>query len=209
MSVIHNVKETTPAALTLIEGATAIGERVAAFKTYMATGMQEAHLLACSILAHVGKHSDVRLVTTLLDACGDMTRKNALKAWFEAHGPIAFTEKGEIKFQPATTLALAKAMGNPFWKFKPEAEYVPMDVAKAIDSLIKKLETDGKKTGRNHGSMVAKLLAVRPGDDTAREVANATVAAAVETATTEAPAPVEAPVVAPAASARRRQRVAA
>ena len=84
---------------------------------------------------------------------------------------------------------LGDAMAKPFWAFKPEAEYVPMDVAKAIDSFVKKLERDHKETGRDHTSMVAKLLALRPeGDDTAERTANNATAAKGAKAPKEAPA---------------------
>ena len=177
MSTTIAVKPATaPATLTLVVGVTNITARLS--------------VLACSILSHVGKHHDVRLVTTMLESVGDMVRKNAIKAWFEAHGPIAFDDKGSIRFEKSRPLQLAKAMGTPFWKFKPESEYVPLVMDKTFDRWIKQLETDQTKAGRDHSAIIAQLLALRPASesDTAeRETANATVAATVEAAPVETP----------------------
>ncbi|MGX9944904.1 hypothetical protein ACTG4Q_20800 [Bradyrhizobium denitrificans] len=169
MSKTTTVKASTPATLKLIDGETAIKKALASIQTRGASLQRDIHVAACSVLAHVGKHSDIRLVTELLKALPDMTRKNAVKAWFEAHGPVLFVEGDVIKFNPATTLRLGDAMAKPFWVFKPEAEYVPMDIAKSIDSLVKKMERDHKETGRDHTSMIAKLLAIRPEGDESTE----------------------------------------
>jgi hypothetical protein len=173
MSVTTAVKTAKPEAIKLIEGESGINKLLASIKSRGATLQKDIHVAACSVLAHVGKHGDVRLVSRLLESCPDMTRKNAIKAWFEAFGPVSFAEKGEVKHNPATKLQLATAMGKPFWVFKPEEAYVPMDVTKAFDSFIKKLEKDHKETGRDHTAMVAKLLAIRPeGDESAERTAN-------------------------------------
>ena len=203
MSVTQNVKNATPAAIKLVESVPAIEKLLASIKTRGATLQKDIHIAACSVLAHVGKHGDVRLVSRLLESCPDMTRKNAIKAWFEAFGPVAFGEKGEVKHNPATKLQLATAMGKPFWVFKPEEAYVPMDVAKAFDSFIKKLEKDHKETGRDHTSMVAKLLAIRPEGDESTEKRTANNAAVEKQVTraTRAPKKAEAKAEAPAAAA--------
>lgn len=195
MSVTTAVKPAAaPATLTLVVGATNITSRLAALKTTLANAQAETHVLACSILSHVGKHKDVRLVTTMLESLGDMVRKNAVKSWFEAHGPIAFNDKGEIRFEKSRPLQLAKAMGTPFWKFKPEAEYKPLEMDKTFDRWIKMLETDQTKAGRDHSGLIAQLLAIRPASESAeRDAANATVAATVEAAAPEAPKVEKAP----------------
>ncbi|TYO65485.1 hypothetical protein FXV83_16245 [Bradyrhizobium hipponense] len=200
MSKTTTVKAATPSVIKLIDGETAIKKALASIKTRGATLQRDIHVACCSVLAHVGKHSDIRLVTELLSSLPDMTRKNAVKAWFEFFGPVTFAEGGDIKFNGANPVKLGDAMAKPFYAFKPEADYVPMDIAKSIDSLVKKMERDHKETGRDHTSMIAKLLAIRPeGDETAveRQKQNATAARGAK-------APKEAkatPATAPAASA--------
>jgi hypothetical protein len=51
-------------------------------------------------------------------------------------------------------------MAKPFWKFKPEPTYVPIDAAKALESLIKKLEKDTKELGTDHTATIAALKVV-------------------------------------------------
>jgi hypothetical protein len=197
MSVTTAVKPAAPAAtLTLVVGVTNITARLSALKSTLANAQTETHVLACSILSHVGKHKDVRLVTTMLESLGDMVRKNAVKSWFEAHGPIAFDDKGAIRFEKSRPLKLAEAMGKPFWKFKPESVYQPLEMDKTFDRWVKMLETDQTKAGRDHSALIAQLLALRPASesDTAeRDAANATVAATVEAAAPEAPKAEKAP----------------
>jgi hypothetical protein len=173
MSVTQTVKTTAPAAIKLIEGESAIKKALESIKTRGASLQRDIHVAACSVLSHVGKHKDVRLVTKLLESMPDMSRKNALKAWFEHHGPVAFSEKGEIKYAPENRMLLGNAMAKPFWVFKPEAAYVPMDVAASFDSFIKKLEKDHKETGRDHTKLVSQLLNLRPADDSERTANNA------------------------------------
>ncbi|WP_316196621.1 hypothetical protein [Bradyrhizobium sp. SZCCHNS3053] len=184
MSNTQNPKSAKAATLTLIEGESAIIKFLDSVKSRGASLQRDCHIAACSVLAHVGKHSDVRLITRFLESLPDMTRKNAVKAWFENFGPVTFGEQGAVSFNGAKAVQLSAAMGKPFWAFKPEVDYVPMDVAKSIDSLIKKLERDSKETQRDHSAMVAKLLAMRPeGDETtARDESNAETAENVETA---------------------------
>jgi hypothetical protein len=172
MSATTAVKTAKPEVLKLVDSVPAIEKLLASIKTRGATLQKDIHVAACSILQHVGKHSDVRLVSKLLESMPDMSRKNAIKAWFESFGPVAWNEKGEIKYQPATKLQLATAMGKPFWSFKPEADYVPLDVAKAFDSFVKRLEKDAKETGRDHASLIANLANLRPGDESEERTAN-------------------------------------
>jgi hypothetical protein len=188
MSKTTAVKEAKAATFTLITGTADIEKALASIKTRGAALQQDIHKAGCSVLAHVGKHKDIRLVTKLLDAMPDMARKNAIKAWFESFGPVIFAEDGKIAYHPATSLRLGDAMAMPFWRFKPEQAYVPMNVGQALDQLIKKLEKDHKETGNSHLAIVAGLSKLReqcPEEGDVRAAANAKVAAAV----TAAPAP--------------------
>lgn len=72
----------------------------------------DLHRLACLVLAHVGKHRDVRLVTRLVDAVPGRY-KASLKAWFEAFGPIAFV--GDDAQYTPNRILLSNAIDAPFW----------------------------------------------------------------------------------------------
>lgn len=122
----------------------------------------EAHVLALSVLQRFGKSHDIRIVAAFIKAMPEMSRVNSLKDWFAEFGPISFGEDGKtvtfVKDKP-TTMGPANAM--PFWKFSPEKAYVAMDPVKALQSLQKKLETDAKKTGKNHTALINALKAIK------------------------------------------------
>jgi hypothetical protein len=118
----------------------------------------EAHRLACSVLRHVGEHGDVRVVLKFIQALPEMSRRNAVKAWFEHFGPVKFDGE-EITFVKGGKTRLGDAMEAPFWKFSPEPAYKPIDVAEALEALIKKLVKDAGKTNRSHAATIAALRA--------------------------------------------------
>src|SRR5215207_9856601 len=122
----------------------------------------EAHKLACSVLRHVGEHGDVRVVQTFLTSFPEMTRMNAVKAWFEAFGPVTFDAKG-VKFVQGGKTKLGEAMDAPFWEFTAEPVYQPINPAKALEALIKKLVRDTKETGADHSATIIALRNVPVG----------------------------------------------
>ena len=119
----------------------------------------EAHKIACSVLAHVEQHSDVRVVAKFLATMPELSRVNALRSWFEEFGPIAF-EKGNPLFVKGKATHLNLAMAMPFWKFKVEEPYVPVDAKKALENLIKRLTKDAKHTGIDYSSTIQALRMV-------------------------------------------------
>jgi hypothetical protein len=137
----------------------AINEACANFHTQGQSLQGEAHKIACSVLHHVGEHGDVRVVAKFLQTMPEMSRVNALKAWFEEFGPVAFDTKGALFVKDKAT-KIGEAMAMPFWKFKVEAPYVPVDAAKALDKLIKRLVKDTKETGTDHSVTIQALRLV-------------------------------------------------
>jgi hypothetical protein len=119
----------------------------------------EAHKIACSVLAHVEQHSDIRVVSKFLATMPELSRVNALRSWFEEFGPIAF-EKNAPVFVKGKATHLNIAMAMPFWKFKQEQPYQPVDAAKALDKLIKRLTKDMKETGIDHNATIQALRLV-------------------------------------------------
>lgn len=117
----------------------------------------DMHVAACSVLKHVGTHHDVRIVAKLLAAMPEMSRKNALKAWFEHFGPVAFGKGDEIVFVRDKATLLGDGMATQFWKFQPEQEYKAMNIISWCEQQIKKLETDQAKTGADHSGLIMAL----------------------------------------------------
>lgn len=125
----------------------------------------EMHKLACSVLAHVGEHKDVRIVQSFILAMPEMSRTNGLRNWFEQFGPVKFNvDENKVEtvvFVKDGKTKLGDAMAKPFWKFsaKEGAAYEPLEMQKYIEQQIKRLEKDAKETGRNHKAVIDALRA--------------------------------------------------
>ncbi|KRR22151.1 hypothetical protein [Bradyrhizobium retamae] len=151
------------ATVKLLVGEKAIKAALVSIHRRGQTLQQDIHQAACSVLDHVAKHSDIRLVTELLVACPDMTRKNALKDWFVAFGPVMI-DGDEVTFVKGKACDVKGAMLEPFWMFSPEPVYVPVDVAALLDKIIKKLAKDEKETGATgkHTALMHSLAKLKP-----------------------------------------------
>jgi hypothetical protein len=184
---------TVPAVIKLVEGESAINKFLDSIKKRGNTLQRDMHVAACSVLAHVAAHKDIRIVSRLIDSFPDMSRRNAVKAWFEHFGPVTF-ESGKVTFNHDNPARVGDAMGKPFWTFKANegAEYAPLNVAELLAKTVKALESDetrGKKAGVvvSHGLALSKLRAL-VAEFAPRETANAVVADIVETANAAEPA---------------------
>ncbi|SDG69938.1 hypothetical protein SAMN05216338_1002124 [Bradyrhizobium sp. Rc2d] len=75
---------------------------------------RELHQAACSVLAHIEKHGDVRLVDKLMAATPAFVDNRKLARWFTAFGPVDIVN-GKAKSKPGTHTLLKEAIGTPFW----------------------------------------------------------------------------------------------
>lgn len=151
-------------AIKLLTTDKAINDALLSIKRRGETLQQDIHVVACSVLQHIGKHSDIRIAERLLGHMPDMARKNAMRDWLTAFGPVMFDGDRPV-FVAGGKVRLGDAMANPFWKFSPEKPYVAIDVAAAIASLVKKLQKDEKETKVSHGALIAgleKLVTAKP-----------------------------------------------
>lgn len=155
-------KQAAPAALKLLVNVKDIETAILAIHKTGQTLQQSIHVTACSVLKHLGEHGDVRLAAKLIAAMPEMGRANALCDWFAAFGPVIFDEKRQPNFVQGKATKLGDAMGNPFWKFKPELPYQPVDVVSAIEKLIQRLTKDQKETGVNHAPVINGLEKLKP-----------------------------------------------
>ncbi len=152
-----------PAAIALYTSGKAIEAAIKSAKVVGETYQRELNKIALSLLAHMGKNKDIRLVNKFIGSVSDAIRVNALRSWFETFGNMSYdTEAKAMVYNGARKVRLADAMGNPFWKFQPEADYVPMDVEKAVAGLFKRIQKDTEKTGKKHDKYLAALKSVVP-----------------------------------------------
>lgn len=156
----------TGAAMKLLVGEKAITEALVSIQRRGATLQADIHVAACSVLKHVGEHSDVRMIGALLAAMPDMSRKNAVRDWFAKFGPVTF-EQDKAVFDRTGKVKLGDAMAMPFWKLVPEKPYQPIDMAKFIPGMVKKLERDTLETKVDHSAMIAALQTLAVGGVTA------------------------------------------
>lgn len=160
-------KSKTPAIAVAYVGVKAIDAAMVALFASGQSFQKEAQSVALSVLQHVATHGDVRvaskLVNGMLNAMPELSRINALRAWFEAFGPIAFDAEGIATYVKGKPADVAKAAATPFWKFSPEVPYQAMDVLKSVDQFIKRLQKDAKETKKNHAPMIASLEAIKAG----------------------------------------------
>lgn len=153
-------------ALALLASVKAIEAGIASIHTIGQTLQSQMHIVACSVLKHLGKNGDVRLLMKLVEAMPDMSRKNSLILWFETFGPVQYDTKNKsFVYIKAQAVKLGDAMAKPFWKFKANegAPYEPLDMAKYIDQQISKLEKDAKEGKRDHTALINALRSYKAG----------------------------------------------
>lgn len=149
---------------TLISGEANLNKAIASLVTRSNSIRRDLHRVACSVLNHAIEHGDVRPANRLLESLPSMFRANAIRAWLENFGPFTAEKmpgKGTVMaFRKRDDSNLAGAIETPFWEFSPETEYQPLDVTKTLSGLVKRLESDAEKTGRDHSAIVQALKAL-------------------------------------------------
>ncbi len=152
--------------IKLLEGAPAIGKAIASIATRGKRFEQDVHLAACSVLAHVEKCGDITLANLLIGAVPTLARKNALRDWFINFGRMEYDAKNKTMTYNHKKVTLQDdANATPFWKFKPEAEYVPFDLNAAIQAVLKRAQKaarHGDKVDTDKLTALSKLVAIEP-----------------------------------------------
>lgn len=157
----------------VITGSKAIMAEIRSFGEDARTMQYRLHVLACSVLAHVGRNGDKRPVAAMLAEFDrqvpDMVKQNALRSWLETFGKITFTD-GVPGYDGSKTQRLGEAMEKPFWKFKSVegVKYVPLKIDAFIESNCKKLREDiakapwtDEKTVDPRAALITALLAAK------------------------------------------------
>lgn len=153
----------TKVELKLLTGASAINTAIASISKRGKSLEKDIHVAAVSCLIHADKHGDITLAEKLVQAVPSLARKNALRDWFIAHGKFDYDAKAkQFKFDKASTTLVEEATVTPFWDFKPEKEYIPFDLDKAIDTIIKRASKaieNGDKLDLDKVEAIRKLAA--------------------------------------------------
>lgn len=131
----------------------------------------DIHRAACSIIRRWHESGDVsvavRQMNALLEAIPSMARANAFKAWVEAYATFVWNTEDKCFAYHAkrTKISLddAKAAcATPFWEFKKEPEYKPMNLDDMIAALIARADKR-RQDGLQDGDVVdaAKVKALK------------------------------------------------
>lgn len=98
-------------------------------------------------IAHCG---NVTPATTLVNALGDGVRKNAIRQWFLDFGlcswnqeskKFGFKNKGIQATDPKfTVFDSVAASANPWYTWKPEPEFQPVDSLKLLEKVLKRMK---------------------------------------------------------------------
>lgn len=158
--------KTVKPALALLGTVKAIETAILGIHERGQTLQADMHLVACSVLQHVGKHKDTRVLLKLLNAMPEMARKNSLIQWFETFGNVKYsTEAKSFVLVADKPVRLGNAIDKPFWKFKANEgmPYEPIDMAKWIDQQVKKLTKDQAETKQDHSALINAMRAYKAG----------------------------------------------
>jgi|TARA_Y100000289_G_scaffold2695_1_gene2572 hypothetical protein len=145
--------------ITLITTDAKIDDMIASISKRGKSIQKDIHRTACSIVRRWHESSDVsvavRQMNALLAAIPSMARANAFKAWVEAYATFVWDADNSCFAYHAkrTKISLddAKAAcATPFWEFKKEPEYKPMNLDDMIAALIARADKrrqDGLQDG--------------------------------------------------------------
>lgn len=161
MKATKTTKQATPA-IKLITGQSELDKAIKNFAVTSKKYDKQLHLISVSVLAHVAKHNNTTVIDTLFanlfDALSQSTRKNALIAWFEKFGNVAYNkEEKRLRYVKGKVAMIEDAIKLPFWEFKPEAEYKPLDLMAEIVRLVDKAEKR-KETAKPEDKIPANVL---------------------------------------------------
>ncbi len=105
----------------------------------------EFQRIACSVLLHVAKHGDIRIVRNLFEKMeGSMANTTSMKKWFDLYAPVTFDDTGEVHYSKDKLVKLADAMTRAWWKAKPPTPYagfiLSVEIKKLYEKAVAKLE---------------------------------------------------------------------
>jgi hypothetical protein len=146
----------------LVEGAANITKLIVSVTTRGKKLEADLHLAAVSTLNHAGLHGDITLANRLLDGLPASTRKNALREWYLAFGKFKWNEEDKtLAYDKSKQTMLDEAIATPFWEFKPEAAFKPLDIAGSLLSFLNRVDSATAKGQEFSAEELAVVKAVR------------------------------------------------
>ncbi|NRA42962.1 MAG: hypothetical protein HRU21_11745 [Pseudomonadales bacterium] len=132
--------------MKLLTNITHIETAISSIATRGARLERDIWVAAVSAMAHHAKHGDVTIVNKLVAAMPKGSRVNALRDFITCHGKVTFDEENQVFVHDKEgNFDLEGATAKSWTEFKPEPKYQPVDAAKLIAALAKKLNADRKE----------------------------------------------------------------
>lgn len=138
---------------------------VSAIEDVRSTGKKLDNMIqvaACSIVQHIGKHGDITLANTLVEAMPKGSRVNALRDFIGTFSKAEYDEATKaFKFNKEKKTDLVGAQAIMWTEFKPEQPYVAFDLQKLLASVLKKADAALKDAPQEVDmALLAKLRSV-------------------------------------------------
>lgn len=108
----------------------------------------EYQKIACSIVLHLGKNSDIRVYNRLIESMPDLLRVDSMQAFFDKYSVIAFDDEGNASINKKKGTKLGEALCNPWWKAKKAQPYVPYNFLERCKVLLQAAQNKAKKADK-------------------------------------------------------------
>lgn len=146
----------------LVEGAANIQKLIVSVTTRGKKLENDLHVAAVSTLHHAGQHGDITLANRLLEGLPASTRKNALREWYLSFGKFKWNEEEKaLAYDKTKQSLLDDAIATPFWEFKPEPAFKPLDIAGSLMSFLNRVDSATAKGQELSAEELAVVKAVR------------------------------------------------
>jgi len=142
------------------EGKT-IGAMIENFSKRANALVNDLTVIAASVVLHAIKHGNVTPARAIVNVLGTKEtpwRSNAMISWFEAVGPFVYNKETKTLDYDSSLIDQYKAalaadenafikalMDEPFFKFKPQAEFKGFDLKAELKKLLTKAENAKEK----------------------------------------------------------------
>lgn len=143
----------------LLDSAARIKQAIDSIASRGARLDRDIWVAAASAIKHHVDHGDVTLINRLVDAMPKGSRVNALRAYFDELSAARYDEEAKAFVHvKGASAKLDTALSTPWYSFKPEAAYVPLDPAAILSNVIRKMQKDRDELG-DASAVPANLIA--------------------------------------------------
>lgn len=97
---------------------------------------RDYQVIALSLIQHVGKHGDIRLVRTMLDTFPESLRKDAMEKYLLEFGAMRKDDANVFHYDGEKATRLGDALSTAWWKTIKQQGYTPFVFEVELQKLI-------------------------------------------------------------------------